>query len=145
MTRPCLLVIEDNPADVQLLRLLLQENGFDCEMVVLRDGLEALAWVCLHDSRPHVPRPDLAVLDLNLPKHDGMQIIEAIRQTRGLEALPILVLSSSPSSRDGARLTAFLNIAYRTKPSTLEDYGEIISVIRGMTLTDGTGRAPGTR
>jgi len=130
-TRPCLVVIEDNPADVQLLELALADAGLDCEFTFISDGRQAMDWVHLQATSPDATKPGVIVLDLNLPKHDGIEILEAMHRT-GLGTLPVLVLSSSPSPRDAARVTAFPNARYMTKPVDLDGYATLSAVLRQM-------------
>jgi len=131
-SKPCVLMVEDNPADIHLLELALRENGLDCDIEVLHDGLEALAWVRRHRDGAETSLPHIAILDLNLPKHDGIEILEAMQHTPSLNRLPVLVLSSSISPRDVARVAAFPNTSYRTKPSTLEEYSAVVRIIEDM-------------
>jgi CheY-like chemotaxis protein len=139
--RPCLLVIEDNPADVQLLQFTLSDAGLDCEIVTIADGQKALAWVRQQSEDAAPAKPQLLIVDLNLPKHDGIEILEAMQQNPSLAVLPVLVLSSSPSPRDAARVTAFPNTKYMTKPSDLDGYGELSTVLRQMLDSHGAAQA----
>lgn len=128
----CVLMIEDNPADVQLLRFALDEVGLPCRLTAIHDGFEALQWARQfgEDARPHDPA--LVILDLNLPKHDGFEILEEITRNPRLAGLPVLVLSSSASPRDVARVHAFPNTQYMTKPVVLDDYGNVARMLSGM-------------
>src|ERR1700726_3759497 len=75
----CILLVEDNPGDVQLLRLALKKAEVDCELSVVDDGAEALELVRQHGKYAAFPAPDLLVLDLNIPKYDGVEILAAMR------------------------------------------------------------------
>jgi chemotaxis family two-component system response regulator Rcp1 len=123
--KPSILVVEDNPADVQLFALALEEANLDCELTVLRDGGEALAWVRRAGEEAGQPIPDIAVIDLNLPKNDGIEVLDAMHRCPVLAWIPKLILSSSPSPVDIARATAFPNTRYLTKPCFLDQYGEL--------------------
>jgi CheY-like chemotaxis protein len=123
--RPRIVVIEDNPADVELLRITLAEVNLECELTVLRDGAEAMDWI--HGSPLLIP--DLAVVDLNLPKHDGIELLEAMQAIPALARLPALVLSSSPSPRDIACVGMFPNTRYMTKPTFLDQYLDVGRVV----------------
>jgi CheY-like chemotaxis protein len=127
-----IVVIEDNSADVQLLDFALQDAQLDFEFIVIPDGQQALAWVRGNSKEEHTPLPELAIIDLNLPKHDGIEILEAIRGTPALARVPVLVLSSSPRPSDVSRVNAFTNTRYATKPTFLEEYGEIAAAVRAM-------------
>jgi CheY-like chemotaxis protein len=127
--KPSILLVEDNPADVQLFGFALEDAGLDCELMVIRDGGDALQLV----RRATSPIADVAVIDLNLPKNDGIEILEAIRSNPALTGMPVLILSSSPSPRDISRVSAFPNTQYLTKPSFLDQYARLGSTI-GMML-----------
>ena len=88
-----ILVIEDNPLDVTLLRHILEyEPGWDPELIVVEDGEEAIEYL----SHPDVPKPDLVVLDWNLPKRDGTEVLRMIRNADHLHGLRVAVFSSAP-------------------------------------------------
>lgn len=128
------LVIEDNPADVELLRWALQDANFQCDLTVLEDGGEALAFIQQRGKYADRTPPDLTILDLNLPKYDGLEILEAMRSTPGFESVPVAVLSSSSSPRDRSRMEAFQIAKYITKPPDLDEYLRIGRVIRELVL-----------
>ena len=88
-----ILVIEDNPLDVKFLQHIFEhEPGWNPELIVVEDGEEAIEYL----SNPDVPKPDLVVLDLNLPKRDGTEVLKAIRVADHLYGLRVAVFSSSP-------------------------------------------------
>jgi CheY-like chemotaxis protein len=97
-----ILVIEDNPMDVKFLRHIFEhEQGWNPELIVVEDGEEAIEYL-LH---PDVPKPDLVVLDLNLPKRDGTEVLKAIRADSHLYGLRVAVFSSSPEDVMKAKVT----------------------------------------
>src|SRR5438045_7708575 len=110
----CVLVVEDNPGDVQRLRYAFNDAGLSCELFIMRDGLEALLWARMESPNSDI-NPRLAILDLNLPKHGGVEILEAMQGT-ARASVPVLVLSSSPSPRDITRVMAFPNAKLMTSP-----------------------------
>src|ERR1041384_7977148 len=94
-TRPWhILVVEDNLADVSLLRLALKDAGVDFDLTALQDGAEALAFVRRQGKYADAPRPDLAILDLSIPKHSGGEVLQAIRSTEELRTLPAVIWTS---------------------------------------------------
>lgn len=120
-----ILVVDDNPADVHLLRLALIDAQLDCELTVIDDGAEALAFARQEGNYEGSAIPELVVLDLNLPKRDGLEVLEAIRKNRALSDVPVAVLSSGLSPQQLTTMEGF-NLAYRsTKPSTLEEFSKI--------------------
>src|SRR6266700_5710060 len=86
------LLVEDNPADVELLRMALKNAGVDCELTVLEDGAEALALVRQRENDARASIPDLAVLDLNLPKIGGLEVLEAMRASRAFAGTRVAIL-----------------------------------------------------
>ena len=113
------LLAEDNPADVYLIREALRENSVDCSIYVAPDGKEALQ--LLQNGLPNRATPDLMILDLNLPRHDGIEILERMRDM-GIRHLPVVVLTSSDSPRDRQMAIQLGAIRYLRKPSGLEQF-----------------------
>jgi DNA-binding response OmpR family regulator len=131
--KPHIVVVEDNPMDVKLFEIALAEVGLEYELTVFSDGGDALSWAQSPGENTGASRPpDLAVVDLNLPKYSGLDILSTMRRTSELSKVPVLVLSSSASMRDVARVRAFENTAYMTKPADLDQYVEIGNVVRRM-------------
>ncbi|MFN7999040.1 MAG: response regulator [Bryobacteraceae bacterium] len=126
------LVIEDNPADVELLRLALNSAQIDCELTVLEDGAEALAFIRQVGAGSQEGSPDLTVLDLNLPKRDGVEVLQAIRATGAFAGAPVAVLSSSASPRERARIEQFNIGRYITKPANLDEFLNIGFVLKQL-------------
>ena len=129
-----ILVIEDNEADIQLLRLALDQQDEEYELEILSDGEEALRFV--HENRTGLrePEPCVILLDLHLPRYDGMAILHAIRETPPLEHIQVVVLSGLVTPRQEAELVG-LKAFYRKKPSTLDELselaGEIFAICKG--------------
>ena len=124
-----ILVVEDNYADVDLLRWSLEGSGVDCELKVIQDGAEALDYVRQHSGSAQAPH-DLAVLDLNVPKHDGLEILEAMRATPAFAVLPVAILTSSSSPRERTLLNA-LNVKHIiAKPLDLDEFMKIGRVLK---------------
>jgi two-component system, chemotaxis family, response regulator Rcp1 len=121
--RARILLVEDNPADVDLLRRALAHAGLDCELTVIDDGADALALV--RQGGESAGGLDLAILDLNLPKHSGMEVLAEIRSSRVFANLPVIVLSSSSSLPDRARSEGFGVRKYIVKPPDLEEFYKI--------------------
>ena len=134
-----ILLVEDNPGDVELLRLALKRAGLDCELMVLDDGAEALALVRQQGKYAGVPVPDLAVLDLNVPKYDGVEILEALRANPAFAEVRVAVLSSSSSPRERANIEKYHISRYITKPLDLDEFLRIGEVLKEL-LTDGASR-----
>jgi chemotaxis family two-component system response regulator Rcp1 len=123
-----ILLAEDNPADVYLIRHALAENHVSCSLELARDGKEALSFLLTEGDSPTVP--DLILLDLNLPQHDGMEVLQRIRQDHRMTAVPVIVFTSSDSPSDRLSATQLGITRYIKKPSMLDDFLAIGAVIR---------------
>jgi CheY-like chemotaxis protein len=134
-----ILLIEDNPADVELLRRAFMAARLECSLTVLEDGAEALDFLRRLEAQGE-DSPDLTVLDLNLPKNDGVEVLAAMRASPAFASAPIAVLSSSSSSKERARIEQFGVGRYITKPADLDEYLGIGFVLRDLLAEK--GRAP---
>jgi len=130
---------EDNPADVYLIERALKEHNVAFQLEVAENGKQALSFLKRLDGVLTERRPSLIVLDLNLPQHDGAEILQRIRQTRSLESVPVVVLTSSDSPRD--QLTALESGAsrYIRKPSNLHDFMAIGAALKDLLEDTTTG------
>jgi CheY-like chemotaxis protein len=116
---PRILIIEDNPSDVFLLRHALDAIGEPFDLRVLTDGEEALKFVQEHRLGLHPPDPCVIVLDLHLPKYDGMAVLGAIKRAPALEHIGVLVLSGVVSSEEMQELLKLGVRRHSRKPSSL--------------------------
>lgn len=122
------LLAEDNPGDVFLVRRALEEHHIPHELHVVRDGAEALAFVD-HLGQPDSPRPDLILMDINLPKVDGPQVLSEFRRRPECMNTPVIVVTSSDAQSDRARLAGLGVSYYFRKPSDYDSFlrlGDII-------------------
>ncbi len=119
-TKPHIILIEDNPGDVYLIMRALAAHQIDCVMTRFNDGEDALA--ALKGSEGRVLPPDLILLDLNLPRLDGRQVLTAARQDPLLADVPIAVVTSSFSPRDRDDALGLGADRYVHKPSQLQDF-----------------------
>lgn len=129
-----ILIIEDNPGDVFLFHLALDHHKEEYELVLLRDGEEAIRFV--HEQR-HAAKdshPCVMVLDLNLPKHDGHTVLQAIRQEPVLEHVGVVVVSTGVSPKERFQIERLGVRLYRPKPMELDQWvalaGEILEICR---------------
>jgi CheY-like chemotaxis protein len=127
-------VIEDSPADVLLLRHALSQHSGAFELEVLKDGAEALAFVAAQRESGHELKPCVIVLDLHLPKHDGLAVLEAIRRAPALDHVRVIALSSFVTPRDEAEVQSLGVRLYCEKPSELDGWitlaGDILKICR---------------
>jgi len=127
-----ILVIEDNDSDVFLLNRALKKQDLRFELIRLPNGGEALAFIRQQGAYAHAPIPNLILLDLNLSKYSGQDILREIRSARHLSGVPVCVWSSSRSPRDEALLKDLGITQFITKPSGLDQFMEIGKVIKGL-------------
>ncbi len=124
------LLVEDNPGDVRLMREALKEGGFPGNISVVVDGEEALAFLRGEGEHAGAPRPGLVFLDLNLPKKDGMKVLEEIKLDADLRTIPVIVLTTSASHED-VELVYRLNAnSYITKPDGIEGFVTMVRAIQ---------------
>jgi chemotaxis family two-component system response regulator Rcp1 len=124
------LLIEDNPGDVYLFNEALRRAELNFELTVLADGAEAMNFVLHHGEDNESPKPNVVILDLQLPLHDGMEILEAIRQSRCLANLPVVMTSSIVSPSDRLRLEGLGVAGYVTKPSNPGEFFAVGTLLR---------------
>jgi CheY-like chemotaxis protein len=127
-----ILLAEDNPADVTLVREALKMHNVDCVVHVLRDGEQALALLDSLDRDPKLPRVDLLILDMHLPKHDGEEILKRLRSTEHYAQTPVIVMTSYPSSWIEAKAAKHAAVFYYQKPSTMDELKELGAVVRNV-------------
>jgi len=128
-----ILLVEDNPGDVELTREALEEGKVRNMLHVARDGEEALAY--LRNEAPDRPRPDLVLLDLNLPKVDGHEVLRQMKEDPTLRAIPVVVLTTSESATDIARSYEHHASAFVSKPVSLEDFIRTVQSLESFWLT----------
>jgi len=148
-----IVLAEDNPADVGLVRHALQEHQVECELHVIRDGDEVISFINDLDSDCTIPRPDLLLLDLHLSKKDGREILKHLRASERCWQTPVVVLSSSDAPADHRDAQTNAAIHYFRKPCSLEDFLQLGSIVRAVidhpsanavAMRDCTGQPQGT-
>lgn len=130
VSRPVeVLLVEDNPGDVRLTREALREGKIRNNLHVARDGVEALAFLRRQGEHAGAPRPDLILLDLNLPRKDGREVLTEIKDDATLRQIPVVVLTSSQAEEDIIRAYDLHANCYISKPVDLDQF---ISVVRSI-------------
>ena len=128
MSQCQIVLIEDNPADVFLVRLALKENDVPCEMTLFNNGEEALRVLCPQNGdAENAFVPDVILLDLNTPRSDGFSVLARLRQTPRLAKVPIAIITSSQATSDQDRIARLGGIRYIQKPSQLEAFLSTVS------------------
>lgn len=116
------LLVEDDPGDELMTREAFEDNKIRNTLHVVRDGQEALDFLYRRGDHAEAPRPDLILLDLNLPKYDGRQVLEQVKQDPELCLIPVVVLTTSSAEEDILRSYKLHANAYVTKPVDLDQF-----------------------
>lgn len=127
-----IVVIEDNPADVFLIREALREQGLEFVLHVIEDGSEGVIFARREGQYARGTQPDLIVLDLNLPKHSGKEILKRLRESAELVQVPVAILTSSDSPQDRIEAFALGASRYIRKPSDLEEFMQVGAVLKEL-------------
>lgn len=131
-----ILLAEDNPGDVRLFREALRGRQLDHELILAEDGQAALKLIARMASDDQAKLPDIIVLDVNLPKHNGGEVLQQIRTLPRLRAVPIVILTSSESPSDEANAMQLGATVYVRKPSDLEGLMQIGDEIERLLAAD---------
>ncbi len=136
MARPVeILLVEDNPGDVRLTREALKEGKVHNNLSVVGDGVEALAFLRREGRWRDAPRPDVILLDLNLPRKDGREVLAEIKADAVLRAIPVMVLTTSTAEQDILRTYDLHANCYITKPVDLDQFITVVKSIEDFWFT----------
>lgn len=127
-----ILVVEDNPGDVALLRWALEAANVEFELTVIEDGGEALMLAQRRGKYADAEAPDLAILDINLPRNNGIEVLQAMRASRRFADVTVAILSSSTSPREREKLDEFGIDRYIAKPADLDEFRQIGHAVRDL-------------
>lgn len=128
------LLVEDSPGDVRLTREALREGKVRNNLHVVPDGVEAVAFLRRAGSYADVPRPDLILLDLNLPKKGGREVLEDIKSDPDLMRIPVVILTTSQAEQDVLESYRLRANAYVTKPVDLDQFLRVVKSIEEFWL-----------
>jgi CheY-like chemotaxis protein len=126
------LLIEDAEPDALLVSEALERGGLNFDLEVLDDGEKAVEFVERVESDDSAACPDLIILDLNLPKMGGCQVLERVRKKSRFQNVPVVILTSSDSPRDRVRTASLGATGYFQKSSRLDDFMKLGPMIRGL-------------
>jgi two-component system, chemotaxis family, response regulator Rcp1 len=130
-----ILLVEDNPGDVRLTLEAMKEGRVLNRISVVEDGIEALAFLNREGRYADSPRPDLILLDLNLPRKDGREVLAAIKTDTRLKSIPVVVLTTSQAEQDILMTYELHANCFITKPVQLDDFLNVIRLIEDFWLT----------
>jgi two-component system, chemotaxis family, response regulator Rcp1 len=131
-----ILLVEDSPGDVRLTREAFQGSVLPIQLHVAVDGMDAMAFLN-HDGEAyaHVPRPDLILLDLNMPKMDGREVLARVKSSENLKTIPIVVLTTSQDEADIFKSYQLQANCYLSKPVLLDAFEEMVRSVNDFWLT----------
>jgi len=130
-----ILLVEDNPGDVRLTKETLRDAKVKINLRVVGDGVEAMAFLRQEGKYAGAPRPDIVLLDLNLPRKDGREVLAEMKQDPDFKRIPVVVLTTSYAEKDILKSYNLHANAYVTKPLDLEQFAKIVKAIEDFWFT----------
>lgn len=130
-----ILLVEDNPADVRLTQEAFKETTIPNHLYIARDGAEALAFLAQTGKYMDVPRPDMILLDLNLPKKDGREVLALIKNDSEYKRIPVVILTTSKEEEDISHTYEHHANCYITKPADLDEFLNVVKSIETFWLS----------
>ena len=130
-----ILLVEDNPGDARLAVEALKESKVNNNLYHVRDGVEAMAFLRREGSYAGMPLPDLVLLDLNMPRKDGREVLAEIKGDPELRMIPVVVLTTSEAERDLVRTYDLHANAYVVKPIDLDRFVEVVQAVENFWFT----------
>jgi two-component system response regulator len=135
-TKPIeVLIVEDNPGDVRLTREALKDGKVWCNLSVAEDGVAALAFLRHEGAYANAPRPDIILLDLNMPRKDGREVLSIIKADEDLKRIPVVILTTSDAEEDILKSYNLNANCYITKPVDFEKFIVVVRAIEEFWLT----------
>ncbi|MEH1825622.1 response regulator [Nostoc sp.] len=126
------LLVEDNPGDVQLTRIALEDSKISIHLNVVEDGVEAMAFLRKQEKYAKVIHPDIILLDLNLPRKDGREVLAEIKGDENLKRIPVVVLTTSQAEEDILKAYNLSANCYITKPVDFDQFVKIVQSIENF-------------
>lgn len=130
-----ILLVEDNPGDVILTKEAFAEGKINNQITVARDGEEAIKMLKKEDGFKNAERPDLILLDLNMPKKDGRDVLAEIKQSADLKRIPVIILTSSKAETDILKTYDLHANSYLVKPVDYREFTKVVSAIENFWFT----------
>lgn len=130
-----ILLVEDNPADVRLIQEAIKENKMCNKLHVVGDGVEAMAFLHKKGKYVNIPHPDLILLDLNLPKKNGLEVLAQIKEHPGLRRIPVVILTASTVEEDIIKTYDHHANCYITKPLDLDQFIQVVKSFKDFWLS----------
>jgi chemotaxis family two-component system response regulator Rcp1 len=130
-----ILLVEDNPGDVQLTKEALEEGNLFVNLSVANDGVEAMAFLRRQGEHADAPTPDIILLDLNLPKKGGREVLQEIKADADLKCIPVVVLTTSEAEADIVSTYGLHANCYITKPVDMDQFIKIVQLLEQFWFT----------
>jgi two-component system response regulator len=130
-----ILLVEDNPGDVRLTQEAFKDSKMRNNLYVVEDGVEALQFLNQQAPYADAPRPDIILLDLNLPRMSGREVLEAIKNDDTLKLIPVVILTTSDDERDIVASYALHANCYITKPVDMKQFVTIVQNVKDFWFT----------
>jgi chemotaxis family two-component system response regulator Rcp1 len=130
-----ILLVEDNPGDVQLTMEALEESKLKNNLFIAYDGEEAMQFLRKEGKFSDSPKPDLIILDLNLPKKDGREVLKEIKEDENLRRIPVVVLTTSEAEEDVMKMYDLHANCYITKPLGIDKFIEVVKSIENFWMS----------
>ncbi|WP_414468488.1 response regulator [Methanobacterium sp. ACI-7] len=124
-----ILLVEDNPADIRLVEEAFKESDINTELIVVKDGVEAMEFLTHSKNHEDAPIPDLILLDLNLPRKDGREVLKEIKEDKNLKHIPVVILTTSSTEEDIYETYAHHANSYIVKPANV---GRFIETMKNL-------------
>jgi CheY-like chemotaxis protein len=129
------LLVEDSPGDVRLTQEAFQHANNSIHLIAVSDGIEALAFLRREGTNVHAPRPDIILLDLNLPRMGGHEVLAHIKNSDSLRSIPVVILTISGAEADIEKTYELQANCYLTKPLQLSEFESVVKSINEFWLT----------
>ncbi len=126
------LLVEDNPGDAQLTRIALEDSKISIHLNVVEDGVEAMAFLRKQEKYAKAAHPDIVLLDLNLPRKDGREVLAEIKGDENLKRIPVVVLTTSQAEEDILKAYNLCANCYITKPVDFDQFVKIVQSIENF-------------
>jgi len=128
-TKPRILLVEDNPGDIRLTQEALKESNMDIHLDVVSDGEQAIDFLMKKNKHTEAIRPHIILLDLNLPKKNGIEILKEIKAHDSLKKIPVIVLTTSDADHDISKAYSLHANCYILKPVDFDDFAKVIRLV----------------
>ena len=130
-----ILLVEDSPGDADLAREALEESKLKNNLFVVTDGIQAMEFLHRKGDYADVPRPDLVILDLNLPRKDGREVLKEIKEDDNLKRIPVVILTTSKAEEDVLKTYNLHANCYISKPLDLDKFLEVVHAIENFWMS----------